>query len=164
MLNDLNRLLTGNFGFRIKELMSGYHQFTDNVEQDGIHPISFKAEWGPESISSWLNPRNQNFLRHPMNGTVTVGGLCSETDFSGYMELRYFSETLIRYIFNFTVDQETYHFHGEKRNLRPWNIARTHTTLRGTLTESNSQTLVSRAKLHFHLQDLFTMMSSLRLR
>jgi hypothetical protein len=164
MLSSLGEIFSGNFGFEIEESMSGYHQYTEEADRNGIHPISFTAKWGPESIPLWLNPFDKNFLRHPMHGTVTVGGLCSDIKFSGYMELRYFRETLIRYVFDFTVDQDSYHFHGEKQNLRPWNLARTHTTLRGTLSKTNSQTTVSRAKLYFHFQDLLPMLSSFRLR
>jgi hypothetical protein len=164
MADSISRILNGNFGFQIEETMSGYHEFTDENDREGIHPITFTAKWGPETIIPWLNPYDNNFLRHSMNGTVTVGGLCEETHFSGYMELRYFSETLIRYVFDFTVDQQTYHFHGEKTNLRPWNLARTHTTLRGTLTETSSETIISRAKLCFYLRDLLPMLLSLRIR
>lgn len=164
MVTEFWKTLTdGPLGFKICEEMSGTHRFTEESEMDGTHPMMFEAEWGPASIGQWLNPSGEEFLRHPMTGIVSVGGLCLDEEFSGNMALKYFQDASIRYEFSFVVNGTTYRYVGEKTNLRPWNLHRTHTTLNGTLTEEDSRTVISESTLHFKLNSLPSMLGSFRL-
>lgn len=144
--------------------MSGHHSFVGDRETGGEHPIEFTAEWGPENLASWVNPLGRNYLRHPMSGVVSVGGLCEEADLEGFMELRYFTERKIRYVFDFDVDGKPFHFTGAKSNIRLWNLHRTHTTLSGTITDLKRGEVVSEAELYFYWSTLPSMLSSFRFR
>lgn len=156
-------LTEGPVGFKIREEMSGTHRFTEESQMDGTHPMRFEAEWGPSSLREWLNPSGEKFLRHPMTGIVSVGGLCLDEEFSGFMALKYFEDASIRYEFTFEVNGTNYRYVGEKTNLRPWNLHRTHTTLNGTLTVRDSETVISESTLYFKLNSLPSMLGSFRL-
>lgn len=161
--NYLSKFVGGSLGFKIEEEMTGKHHFTEMSDLDGTHPMSFTAEWGPRSLSEWLNPSEDEFLTHPMVGTVSVGGLCLDEEFAGDMQLRYFEDASIRYEFDFDVDGTQYHYVGEKTDIRPWNLHRTHTTLRGEIIEVDSWTIISRSTLYFKLSSLPAMLLSFRL-
>lgn len=156
------KILSGSVGFSVEETMSGHHRFVDGKGPPGQHPMEFNVRWGPSSIISWINPFGDKFLRHPLSGTVTVGGLCEDEPVRGYMELRYLTEQKIRYAFNFNVDEVPYRFYGEKRNLRPYNLHRTHTTLYGSLTNLDADEVLSESTLFFYLSTLPSMLTSFR--
>lgn len=161
--NYVSKFVGGTIGFKIEEKMTGKHHFTEISDMDGTHPMSFTAEWGPRSIKKWMDPSEDDFLTHPMVGTVSVGGLCLDEEFSGEMQLRYFENASIRYEFDFEVDGTSYHYRGEKTDIRPWNLHRTHTTLKGEIIEVESRTVISRSTLHFRLASLPSMLLSFRL-
>lgn len=158
-----SKFVGGSLGFKIREEMTGRHHFTEISKMDGTHPMSFTAEWGPKSITKWMNPSDEDFLSHPMVGTVSVGGLCLDQEFAGEMQLRYFEDASIRYEFDFEVDDTDYRYVGEKTNIRPWNLHRTHTTLKGEIVEVDSRTVISRSTLFFRLSSLPAMLFSFRL-
>lgn len=151
-----------SIGFSLEETMSGHHEFVVEDRPAGKHPMEFTIRWGPENLLTWINPRSNDFLRHPLDGTVSVGGLVEETAVEGFMELRYFSERTIRYVFDFDVDGIPHQFYGEKSNLRLTNLHRTHTTLRGTVSNQQSNQTISKATLYFYWSSLPAMITSLR--
>ncbi len=161
--NHFSKLVGGSLGFKIEEEMTGKHYFTEISDLDGTHPMSFIAEWGPKSLSRWLDPSEDDFLTHPMVGTVSVGGLCLDEEFAGEMQLRYFEDASIRYEFDFEVDGTDYHYIGEKTDIRIWNLCRTHTTLHGEIVEVDSRTVISRSTLHYRMMNLPSMLMSFRL-
>lgn len=161
--NFLKKLGGNGPGFRMHERMSGEHQFTDAVDQDGTHPMSFEIDWGPSSILRWFNPATSEFLRHPMSGEVSVGGLCQSTDLSGTMTLRYFTDSKIYYDFQFEVNGTNYQYSGEKRDLRPTNFHSTHRTLHGQIRRVHDDVVISNSTLYFHWKDLPSMLASFRL-
>ena len=150
-------------GFRIDELMSGHHMLgVDGKER----PMSFNITWGPDDILKWLNPFSDSFLTQELSGTVTIGGLCTDVPCSGTLELLYFTKQKIRYTFTFntlSVDRNSvsrFRFVGEKINLRPWNLHRTHTTCYGELWLNNRS--ISKSVTYFKLNTLLKFLSSFR--
>ena len=141
-------------GFRARELMRGWHEFADGAGPPGRQPFSFRASWGPDSIRDWLNPTRPTFLWQELEGTVSAGGLCADAPCRGTLELDYFRRRRIRYDFDFDVAGTTYRYVGEKTNLRLWNLAVTHTTCYGVVTERRTGKLVSTGTTLFHLRDL----------
>lgn len=151
-------------GFRVTETMRGTHTFEPDRGPSGTHPISFTGRWGsPHLFGEWLNPFSERYMTGEMTGRVTVGGLCEEVPFEGSLQLRYFRGARIVYRFEFHHGSVPYRFRGEKRNLRPWNLHRTHRTLHGRLTREDTDTLVSRSVLRFRWSDLPAMLGSFRL-
>ena len=149
-------------GFRIRETMSGRHEFAPDMGPPGRHPFAFHLRWGPDRLTDWLNPLGEQFLWQEVHGEVEVSGLCERTPCSGTLSLDYFRGRRIRYAFDFEVDGVAYRFSGEKSNLRPWNLAVTHTTCFGTLVELGSGKLVSTSVTEFKLRDLPRFVCSLR--
>lgn len=151
-------------GFKVTETMQGTHTFESGRGPSGTHPMSFTGRWGsPRLIGEWLNPFSERFMTGAMAGEVTVGGLCTDVPFEGSIQLRYFREARILYRFGFSHESVPYRFRGEKRNLRPWNLHRTHTTLHGRLVRVDTDTLISRSVLRFHWSTLPAMVGSFRL-
>lgn len=150
-------------GFRIVETMEGTHTFTESFGgQEGL-PFRFKAEWGPDDIKAWLNPKSETFLTQPLAGIITVGGLCEEAAMEGTLQLRYFKDKTIRYNFRFAVDGEEYRYMGEKVNILPHNLLTSHTTCFGTITRLSDDALVSRSISYFKLSTLPEFLLSFRL-
>lgn len=141
-------------GFRAREVMSGWHEFAEGRGPGGRHPFAFRARWGPDSVRDWLNPRKPTFLWQELDGEVSAGGLCDWTPCSGTLQLQYVGLRRIRYDFDFVVDGVTYQYVGDKENLRWWNLAVTHTTCFGVVSERRTGALVSRGTTLFHLRDL----------
>ena len=148
-------------GFRIRETMSGTHHFEDGAGPDGEHPFVFRLRWGPDRIGDWLNPLGERFLWQEVEGEVLVGGLCDWTPCRGTLSLEY-GHARIRYAFDFSLADRVYRFEGEKRNLRPWNLARTHTTCYGRLSELDSGREISTSVTRFRFRDLPSFLGSLR--
>jgi len=149
-------------GFRIREVMTGTHEFQDGREPAGSQPFRFRVTWGPERVLDWANPLSDRFLWQELEGEVLAGGLCDWTPCRGTLELQYFSRGRIRYCFDFRVDEVTYHYVGEKVHIRPWNLLFSHTTCFGTLTELESGKLVSTSLVHFKAQHLPQFLATLR--
>lgn len=149
-------------GFRIRETMSGRHEFAPGMGPPGRHPFAFHLSWGPDRLADWLNPLNERFLWQEVEGEVEAGGLCDRTPCRGTLSLDYFRGSRIRYTFDFKVGDMAYRFSGEKSNLRPWNLAVTHTTCFGTIVELESGKLVSTSVTEFKLRDLPSFLLSTR--
>ncbi len=158
-----NMVSQRRFGFVMDEVMSGDHEFTDGKGPKGKHVFEFKVTWGPREIAKWLNPFGDSFMTQPLNGTITVGGMCVDVPCSGTLELAYFTEARIRYTFDFEYGDKAYHFVGEKINIRPWNLHVSHTTCYGTLVEKATGDLISRSVTHFRFKTTPAFIASLRL-
>ena len=155
-------LVAGRLGFRIDEVMSGTHEFEAGFGPAGKLPMSFRVTWGPDDIRTWINPGSGEFLTQPLEGTVTVGGLCKDAPCKGRLELRYFDEHALRYTFEFLGCGVRYEYVGEKVNIRPWNLPISHTTCYGRLTEADTGRLVSRSVTHFRLHTAPAFVGSFR--
>lgn len=139
-------------GFLIDEVMSGEHEFEPGCGPVGKRPMEFRVTWGPKYLLPWLNPWGGSFMTQKLQGTVTIDGLCKDAPCHGTLEIKYFTEHKIRYTFDFRVREKAYHFVGEKRNIRPWNLHVSHTTCYGELREMATQKLVSRSVTYFRLR------------
>lgn len=161
--NLLSKVKTGSLGFRIHEIMTGEHQFEPNQGPAGHFPFEFRVTWGANPLREWVRPSSERFMTNDLEGEVTVGGLCEKTPCKGRLELRYFKEHKIRYLFDFQCNGADYHFEGEKVNIRPWNLLISHTTCYGVLTEKISGVVVSRSVTHFRLRAFPAFLASFRL-
>ncbi len=157
------RLKEKEIGFSITETMRGTHEFETGCGPSGSLPFEFTVEWGTEDLTDWLSPKSGRFMVNNLAGTVRVDGLCDEASCSGTLELRYFGEHKIRYQFDFNSDGRDYRFVGEKVNIRPWNLATSHTTCFGVITELDGGRLISRSVSHFEFSSTPAFLSSLRL-
>jgi hypothetical protein len=161
---DFKRMVSeGRFGFKMDETMSGEHRFEPGMGPEGRFPFEFTATWGPEKVGPWINPFGDGFMKQPLSGTVTMGGLCQKSPCTGTLELNYFTEGTIRYSFDFTTGGVTYRYIGEKVNIRPWNLPVSHTTCFGTVVEAESGRLVSRSVTHFRMKTAPAFLASMRL-
>lgn len=160
--NLLNKIPQKRIGFQISETMSGTHEFEPGHGPPGKHHMEFTAEWGPENISEWINPSNDNFLSQDMHGHVNVEHLCTNAPFSGTLELRYFTQAKINYSFDFKTNESEYHFEGSKRNIKPWNVLKTHRILYGEITDTNTGKLISTSVLYFEWSTLPSTLASIR--
>ncbi len=159
----VGRIRERGLGFRMDEVMSGTHRFEPGAGPPGEHPIEFRVTWGPDHITTWVNPRQEEFLRQPLEGRITVGGLCSNVPCRGTLALDYFRGNRIVYTFDFAVDGLEYRFVGEKVNIKPWNLPVSHTTCYGVLTEKETSKLVSKSVTHFRLNTALDFVLSFRL-
>lgn len=141
-------------GFRLSETMSGEHEFRDGRAPAGPFPCALRLRWGPERLRDWLNPLSGTFLWQEAAGELRFEGLCDWTPCKGTLELDYFRRRRIRYELDLEHEGVAYRFVGEKLDLRPWNLAVSHTTCFGTLIELGSGRLVSTSLLRFRLSDL----------
>ncbi len=157
-----NMIAEKRLGFVMDEVMSGHHAYEKGQGPAGSLPFVFKATWGPRDLIKWLNPLGGEFMKQPMKGWVTAGGLCEKAPMTGTLELNYFTEGRIRYTFDFTVKGVAYRYVGEKVNIKPWNLPVSHTTCFGTLVEKDSGRLVSRSVTFFRFSTTPAFMASLR--
>jgi hypothetical protein len=148
-------------GFKVWEVMSGEHEFEDSPA--GKLPFEFQIDWGPTSVIDFLNPFGNLFFSNQLKGTVTVGGLCTDVPCAGHLDLNYFTEQKIRYTFEFEVEGIVYEYIGEKKNIYPWNLLYAHTTCFGSLTQKDTQELVSTSITHFYWDTLWTSIKSFEL-
>ncbi len=149
-------------GFRIRETMSGHHEFALGQGPAGRHPFAFHIQWGPDRLLDWLNPLGEQFLWQEVQGEVEIGGLCERTPCTGTLSMEYFKLQRIRYTLDFELNSVSYRFIGEKSNIRPWNLATSHTTCFGTLVELGSGKLVSTSVTEFRMRDIPRFVASLR--
>jgi hypothetical protein len=148
-------------GFVATEIMSGHHEFVAGDGPAGQLPFAFRVKWGPERIRDWINPRHPGFLWQELSGEVQIGGLCEWTPCRGTLHLEYFPKRRIRYDFDFEVDGTAYHFIGDKKNIRLWNLLVSHFTCFGVITERATGKLVSTSVSFFHLRH-FPMLALVR--
>jgi hypothetical protein len=141
-------------GFRIDELMSGYHRFHDGAGPSGKHPFAFRVTWGPDRLRDWINPLSDRFMWQELSGEVQVGGLSTAwAPCTGTLELLY-HQRRIRYVFDANVEGRHLRYVGEKVNISPINLPFSHTTCFGTLTEQGTGRLLSTSVVTFKLRHL----------
>ncbi|MDP8254923.1 MAG: hypothetical protein P9M14_04180 [Candidatus Alcyoniella australis] len=150
-------------GFMMDEKMSGTHTFAKGAGPEGELPMHFEVTWGNKRMERFINPLGDQFMMNWLRGKVTVGGLCQDAPCEGTLELRYFQEGKIRYTFNFEANGKKYHYVGEKVDIRPWNLHRTHTTCYGKITEIGSGKVISEGIVYFKLNTMPEFMISARL-
>ena len=138
-------------GFKTTETMSGYHELT---AEPGRKSFAFRADWGPDRLRDWLNPTSERFLWQELRGEVQAEGLCDWTPCEGTLSLEYFGPRRIRYSFDFVVDGVTYRYVGDKVGIALWNLAVSHTTCVGVITELESGRLISTSVVWFKLRHL----------
>lgn len=164
MFDAIKMLSEGRIGFTINEVMSGIHNFIDGPDRNVDYPLEFRVTWGNRNLlTRFLNPFDKMFMTAPMEGEVTVGGLVENAKCTGRLELRYFTEAKIRYIFDFEdKNGKKYNFIGEKINIKPWNLYWSHTTCYGTLKEADTGKEVSRSITYFRLVTIPAFLWSLK--
>jgi hypothetical protein len=156
-------------GFSMKEEMEGVHRFVRpyppaQIEEGAERPFLMRLTWGTRHLSRFLAPHRGEFLRAPMSGSVTAGGLCVEAPLEGALELRYLQDATIRYTFSFEAsDGQRMRFDGEKRGIRPWNLHRTHTLCYGSVMYIESGEVLSDVVVRFALSQLPRFLTSMRL-
>ncbi len=152
----------GRIGFRMHEVMSGWHEFLPGNGPAGRLKMSFAVDWGPDRLGPWLDADGETFMTQPLSGIVTIDGLCREAPCAGMLTLRYAGEHRLRYDFTFHANDRTYRYEGQKVNVRPWNLPFSHTTCFGTLVEADTERLVSRSVTHFRLRTMPAFLASWR--
>lgn len=161
--NLASRALRGDFGFTITETMRGEHEFVPPFGPPGKRPMEFRVTWGPKRLRTWLDSAGEQFLASDLRGSVTVDGLCREAPCAGRIELRYFRDRTIRYVFDFEAGGSPYRFAGEKAYIRPWNLPWSHTTCFGSIARTDTGQLVSTSVTRFRLRSLPSFLASFRL-
>ena len=156
-----------DIGFRMTEEMSGTHRYSrdyapGNVDAGVELPLEVKITWGSPKMEEFLNPSHGRFLCADLEGSISAGGLCTQAPIKGTLELRYFKDATLRYCFYFLAHERQFRYLGEKREIRPWNVHRTHTTCYGTITEVASNEILSESVIYFNLQDLPRFLGSFR--
>jgi hypothetical protein len=143
--------------------MTGTHEFEPGFGEPGQKFMEYSGSWGPKHLGEWINPLGGKFMYNDLAGKVTIEGLCENAPMVGSLELLYFTEAKIRYTFSFEVNGTEYLYIGEKVDIRPWNLHRTHTTCYGTLSEKETGRLVSRSVVYFRFRTAPKFALSLRL-
>ncbi len=159
----LDRARGRRLGFAMDEVMSGEHRFEPGCGPRGPHPMEFDVTWSAPDLREFLTPGGDHFMSTDLEGTVTIGGLCTGAPCRGTLSFHYVPDRLIRYEFTFEHDGRGYRYVGEKVNILPWNLAFSHTTCFGTLTETDGGRLVSRSVTHFRVWRAPGFLASLRL-
>ena len=151
-------------GFLMDEIMTGTHRFVDGKGPSGEHPMEFRATWGNKNFSKWVNPFGGEFLHNTLCGKVDVGGLVVDAHCRGTLELRYFQDQKIIYTFEFADEQgKQYKYVGMKKDLRPWNLHRTHTTCYGSITDLDTGEVISNGIVYFRISTALPFVMSFRL-
>ena len=157
------KIKEGPKGFWMDEVMTGDHEFEPGCGPKGKHFFEFRGTWGTNNFKEWLDSSSDKFMINDLKGKVTVGGLCKDIPLKGRLELKYFSENKIIYIFDFKYKNKTYHYIGEKVNIHLWNLPVAHTTCFGVLTNKKTGKLISRSLTHFRILSAPSFLASLRL-
>ena len=126
-------------GFKMDEVMTGFHRFDEDFDliTDGKSLskeelfMEFKITWGPNDILKWINPLSRDFMTQPLKGTITIQGLCEDCPCDGTLALSYHKGELC-YNIRFIHNKRIYRYVGKKINIRPWNLPISHTTCYGT--------------------------------
>jgi hypothetical protein len=162
-IDDFRKMWSENrIGFVMEEVMSGEHRFEPGFGDPAPRPMEFRVTWGPKELKDWINWRGDKFMWQELHGTVSIDGLCDNAPCDGTLELKYFSEHILRYTFTFTAKGKEYRFVGEKVNIQPWNLPVSHTTCYGVLTEAKTGKLVSKSVTHFRLSTTPAFLGSFR--
>lgn len=146
-------------GFQMTETMEGYHWLPAISEER--YPLVFTAEWGTIDIKSFFNPKDMKFLKCWLKGRITAQGICEDAKTRGYLDLNYPLGT-IKYEFNFAAHGRMFLLTGEKVNIKPWNLATSHTTCYTTII-NDADELVSRGVVFFKPKRIIPFLRSFRL-
>jgi len=151
-------------GFKTNEIMVGTHHFIVEGMPEGEFPMYFHISWGNKSLLRWLNPLGGEFLLNKAEGHITVGNLVEKADCYGSLELLYFTERKIRYILDFRDRNERpYRYIGEKINLWPWNLYKTHFICYGQIKDIEQNRIISKSKLYFPYREIASFILSTKL-
>ncbi len=149
-------------GFRMTEVMVSKRDTVPANLKDKERFMKFVVNWGTKNLLSWLNPLSPGFMNNYLTGFVTLEGVCEAAYCQGSLKLCY-QEGYIRYTFCFTVAGIDYEYVGEKRNIRPWNLHRTHTTCYGKVTRLDTNEVVATTTTYFLLSNALQFALSFRL-
>ena len=145
--------------------MTGTHHFISQTGPTETYPLLYSLTWGNRSIINFLNPFSKQFLFAEARGFITVGGLVEKANCSGSLHLLYFTERKIRYEFTFDDDNgRPYKYVGEKRNIWPWNLHKTHVTCYGTVTDLETDKIISESVVYFPYREALPFILSFRIR
>jgi hypothetical protein len=143
-------------GFKFDEVMSGTHEW---ITQPGAKfDMEFNVRWGPDNVIKWIS----DDLVCPLEGTITIGGFCDRVPCKGTISLHYWAGE-IKYDIHFIVNDIAYNYRGEKKDIRPWNLHRTHTTCYGVLIQSWNKRVISKSITYFRLKTLPSFLASFRI-
>ena len=162
-LRDLKKMLADRrLGFATDEVQTGYHRFEPGMGPAGELPFELRVTWGPPSLLRWIDPADEEFMLHQLEGTVSIGGWADDIPCRGTLELLYVTKHLIRYTFTFEHEGVEYRYVGEKVNIKLWNLPVSHTTCFGRTTEAESGKLISTAVTVFRMRTLPAFLGSFR--
>jgi len=152
-------------GFTMDEVMDGEHHFINGAGPQGEFPFSFQLNWGTENVEEFFDFSDKDsFMVANCTGTINVGGLEENVPCQGTLALKYISDQKLIYTLFFrTSNGKEYKYVGEKINLRPWNLHKTHTTCYGTIWEKDSNKEISKSTVHFRMNTIVDFVSSFRL-
>ncbi|MBU0992479.1 MAG: hypothetical protein KJ737_08305 [Proteobacteria bacterium] len=152
-------------GFKLDEVMTGTHEFSEVGWPKGMHPFHYSLTWGNQNLLNFLNPFSKEFLSSETKGIITIGGLVNKAVCQGTLQMLYFSERKIRYDFTFKDNKGApYRYVGEKINLWPWNLHKTHVTCYGTVTHLDTGKNISTSVVYFPYREIIPFIFSFRLR
>lgn len=150
-------------GFKMDEVMEGTHRLKDGPLARVALPMSFRASWGSKNLGKFLF----DFFRGrpaacELSGTANIEGLCQNAEVKGKLEFRYLVDATLRYEFEFYADGKPHLFVGDKENIRPWNLRRTHTTCHGIILDQSTHMIISISVVYFDPRTLPRFLASLR--
>lgn len=153
-------------GFKLDELMTGNHHFTDGrTGQEKEGPLLFNITWGNGNLLRFLNPFSRQFMLNEARGVITVDGLVKKAPCAGTLHLLYFTKRKIRYELDFKDEAgKSYRYVGEKINLWPWNLYKTHVTCYGVVTDLSTGKTISESVIYFPYRETPALLLSFRLR
>jgi hypothetical protein len=140
--------------------MTGTHEFVGKAGPKGEFPFSFELDWGTDDLLAFINPLSGQSYTAQATGVVRMGEFVDEAPCDGTLEFCYFTEAKIRYRFTFSVNRKEYEYIGEKVEIRPWNLHRTHTTCYGMVYDSKNRKEISRSLTYFKLETLPSFLTS----
>ncbi|MBN1635675.1 MAG: hypothetical protein JW920_04145 [Deltaproteobacteria bacterium] len=150
-------------GFKVDEFMVGTHTFAEEAGPSGEHPLHFSLTWSTRNLLNFFNPISAEFMENEARGIITVGGLVNKADCIGTLSLLYFTERKIRYELFFQDDEGvSYRYLGEKVNIWPWNLHKTHVTCYGTITKLSTDKVISSSVVYFPYREMISFVLSFR--
>jgi len=150
-------------GFKMNEIMVGTHHFINGLGPEGEFPMEFSITWGNSNLFKFLNPTSGEFFCNVAKGHITVGNLVDKADCEGSLSLLYFTERKIRYVLDFKDDDNRpYRYTGEKVNIWPWNLHKSHVTCYGTITDVELTKDISGSILYFPYREIMGFILSTR--
>ncbi len=152
-------------GFKMDEIMVGTHTFRGKDHPTGESPLHYSLTWGNRSLFKFLNPFSKEFLSSETRGFITIGGLVEKATCSGSLKMLYFTERKIRYDLTFKdPNGKSYRYVGEKVNLWPWNLHKTHVTCYGVVTDLDTGEEMSDSVVYFPYRETIPFIFSFRFR